>query len=464
MKMPLPDSAPTATHELFRGLGHFRSLLLAVGVVVLLSAHGHAAPRQALPGHQPKALRGLTATGRPAATKRLQVSIGLPLRNTEELEKVLAGLYSSPANDSYHRWLTPEQFAERFGPTEADYQAVMAFARANGLTVAGTHPNRMLVDIEAPVGAIEKAFHVTLRSYQHPKEQRMFFAPDTEPSVEMATPLLHISGLDNLVIPRPLSHQRTAASPAAEGSPQAGSGPGGTYVGSNFRNAYVPGVSLTGTGQSVALVQFGGYYASDITQYETSYGLPNVPLNYVLLNGITSISYNAVSEAALDIEMAISMAPGLSQVITYLGSSTNTILNRIATDNVAKQISASWTYDYDNNTLQIWKQLAAQGQAFFNASGDSDAYPGTPDTPTDVPYITIVGGTTLSMNGAATSWSAETVWNWGNGIGSGGGISTTYGMPVWQQGISMSANHGSTTMRNLPDVAMCADNVRVIYN
>ena len=168
-------------------------------------------------------------------------------------------------------------------------------------------------------------------------------------------------------------------------------------------------------------------------------------------------------EVSLDIEMAISMAPGLKGVIVYEGSTTDDILNRMATDNLAKQIGASWTYPIDANSEQIFLQFAAQGQSFFNASGDSDAYAGAISTPADDPNITIVGGTTLTTSGAGGAWASETVWNWGGGTGSSGGISTLYAIPSWQQGINMTANQGSTTMRNIPDVALTADNVYVIY-
>jgi hypothetical protein len=120
--------------------------------------------------------------------------------------------------------------------------------------------------------------------------------------------------------------------------------------------------------------------------------------------------------------------------------------------------------------------MAAQGQSFFQASGDSDAYTGrqTLDNssqftaPVDSSYLTSVGGTTLAMNGAGASWSSETVWNYNlNGLpneGSGGGISTYYPIPYWQTNVSMAGNSGSTTWRNIPDVAMTADNIFVCYN
>src|SRR5208283_847390 len=112
--------------------------------------------------------------------------------------------------------------------------------------------------------------------------------------------------------------------------------------------------------------------------------------------------------------------------------------------------------------------MALQGQTFFNASGDSDAFTGLIPFPSDSPHITEVGGTTLTMSGKASAYSSETVWNWGieygeDGVGSSGGISTTYAIPTWQTNINMTASKGSTIMRNVPDVALTGDNVWVIY-
>jgi len=396
---------------------------------------------------------------------RLNLSISLPLRDREGLTNLLQQLYD-PASTNYHRFLTPEQFKERFGPTEPDYEAVVTFARTHGLAVTARHPNRTVLSVRATVADVERAFHVTISEYQHPVESRTFFAPDREPSVDLATPLLAVGGLDNYVIPHPC--MRPMASRQA-GANLTGSGPSGAYVGKDFRAAYVPGAPETGTGQTVGLLEFdSGYYQNDITAYETLAGLPNVPVSPVLLDGYNGGAGGGNDEVSLDIEMAISMAPGLSGVLVYEGSTTDDILNRMATDDLAKQIGASWTYPTDAGSEQAFLQMAAQGQSFFNASGDSDAYPGAVPTPADDPNITVVGGTTLTTTGPGGAWSAETVWNWGteydeNGIGSSGGISTRNAIPVWQQGINMSTNQGSTTMRNLPDVAMTADNVYVIY-
>ena len=85
-------------------------------------------------------------------------------------------------------------------------------------------------------------------------------------------------------------------------------------MGKDLRNAYAPGVTLTGAGQTVGLLEFEGFYAGDITTYETMAGLPNVPIQVVLLDGFNGIPVNGdVGEASLDIEIAIAMAPGIEQ-------------------------------------------------------------------------------------------------------------------------------------------------------
>src|SRR5580693_943274 len=108
-----------------------------------------------------------------------------------------------------------------------------------------------------------------------------------------------------------------------------------------------------------------------------------------------------------------------------------------------------------------------QGQSFFQAAGDDDAYTGLIPFPCDSPYLTLVGGTTLTT-GAGASYFSETVWNWGieygiDGIGSGGGISTTYPLPIWQTNINFALCQGSSVKRNVPDVALTAENVYVTF-
>ncbi|HWF19676.1 MAG TPA: protease pro-enzyme activation domain-containing protein, partial [Verrucomicrobiae bacterium] len=441
----------------------FRSLPgLVLGCALALfsiATSAIAAPQLTLsPHHVPAAVANLQPIGRLPASEQLTIAIGLPLRNQDTLSNLLEQLYD-PASTNYHHFLEPQQFAQMFGPTPQDYQALIDFAQTNGLNVKKTHSNRALLTVNGAVSNIEKAFHIALHVYRHPTEDRTFYAPATEPTLDFNVPVLNISGLDNWIVPRPMSLHPMPVD-AAKPSATTGSGPSGNFIGKDFGAAYIPGVALTGTGQSVALVEFDGYYAVDINNYEALAGLPNVTLTNITPDGPITIGSGNI-EVALDIEMAISLAPGLTKVAVYEGNVPDDVLNQIATDKLANQISASWTYGIDSTTVSIFQQYAAQGQSFFNASGDSGAYTDTHSgrnpapTPTDDPYITIVGGTSLTTTGPGGSYVSENTWSWFNtGQGtsaSSGGRSTRYSIPAWQSGISMTANHGSTTARNLPD-------------
>ena len=436
-------------------------------------------------GHVPAPVPYLTAVASLPVAQQINLAIGLPLRNRETLTNLLQQI-SDPSSSSYRQYLTPAQFTERFGPSEQDYLALTEFVKTNGLRVTGLHANRMLLNVGGSVGDIERVFHVTLRSYTHPSEARTFFAPDVEPSLDCQVPVNDISGLSDFSKPHPNFVLRPQGGTVKSAIANSGSGSGGSFMGNDFRAAYLPGVTLTGSGQTVALIQFDGYLASDIAAYESQAGLPSVTLSNVLLDGFsgTPTGNGGEVEVSMDIELAIAMAPGLSRVIVYEGNPNspnfipNDVLNRVVLDNAAKQISCSWTWTGGPSTTtdQIFQQMIAQGQSFFTASGDVDSYKnGAVDNaslfgyPAQSPYVTSVGGTVLTTTGPGGSYLSETVWNtrtWDSKRsaydGSSGGISTFYAIPSWQQGVSMASNGGSTVNRNFPDVALTGDNVFVI--
>jgi len=433
-----------------------------------------AAERQVLHSHVPAAVAqfNLQPVGRLPASKHLHLGICLPLHNNQALGPLVKGIYD-PAGANFHHYLTPEQFNEKFAPTQAHYQAVLTFFKTNGFTVTHTTPGRSFIDVEAPVAGIEKALHVTLRLYQHPTEARQFFAPDVEPSLELDAPVLSISGLNDYVKPHP------RVRPIKKGTPLPRNGSynyaGGTlYMGSDFRHAYAAGTTLTGAGQEVGLFEYDGYTPADITNYEQTAGLPNVPVQEVLLAGLTNNPDNGDEEPSVDIELAISMAPGLDKVVFYRGSSIDGILTEMAEptqeEGLPRQISSSWPSDVDGGTSNCFARLAAQGQSYFYASGDSGALPVDPNgpggtyingaAPSDLePYMTQTGGTDLYMKGTGAAWDSETVWGWDqdnptNGPGgSSGGIELTVPIPDYQKLVNMSAVGGSMSNGNIPDVA-----------
>ncbi len=440
--------------------------LLVCGVATCVTAQNW----RPLKGHLSSAITNLAPAGRMESARTLNLAIGVPLRDPEGLDRFLADIYD-PTSPNYRHYLTPEQFTEKFGATEADYQKVVNFARANGLTVIGTHSDHMLLDVSGPVSAIEKAFQIRMQVYPHPTEKRDFFAPDTEPSVPAGVPIQDICGLNNYEPPRP-KYLKPVPVPLRNGAKPmvTGSGPGGLFMGNDFRAAYAPGVTWTGAGQSIGMLEFDGYYAGDITAYENLAGLPHVPLQIVLTDMFDGTPTppgpnSGNGEVALDIEMAVSMAPGLSSIVLYEAGTNgigNDVLSAMSTNTTISQFASSWTFGLNPRTTMdtYFKKLQSQGQSFFMASGDTGAYTGSVPEPCDDPYVTSVGGMTLSTAGPGGPWLAESTWNTGDGYYmSSGGISVTYTNPVWQQGLSVTANHGSLTKRNLPDVSMVADNI-----
>ena len=138
---------------------------------------------------------------------RWRLDIVLPLRNQAELENFLQELYD-PSSPFYRNFLTVPEFTARFGPSQENYDAVVRFAKTSGFTVVGGSRDGMDVQIMGSVATIESAFHVTIGVYQHPTENRTFYAPDREPTVDLPFQLWHISGLDNYSIPHPLSQHK----------------------------------------------------------------------------------------------------------------------------------------------------------------------------------------------------------------------------------------------------------------
>lgn len=447
---------------------HAISFFVGLIVLILASSDATAAQKKLAAGSVPDVVKRakLAPLKRLAATNEMQLALALPLRDAVGLTNLLRELYD-PASPNFRQWLTPAEFAARFSPSQDDYAQVMAFAKRNGLKITSTHSNRLVLGVKGKVSNVERTFQVRLNAFRHPKEARNFFAPDAEPVVDSKVPIFHISGLDDFSLPRPSALLKpTAVSTSL--TPRAGSGPGGTFAGNDFRKAYAKDTPLTGAGQNVALVQYDGFYPVDITNYVNYIGLSNVPpLIVVDVNGGVPTPGGGSIEVALDIQMVIAMAPGVSNIYVYEAPNPSPwvdMLGQIADDNFAKQVSCSWGGGGPNAAAeQIFLQMAAQGQSFFNASGDNTAFDGAIPFPSESPNITQVGGTTLTTDGSG-DYVSETTWNWGGGQGSSGGISTVVPIPSWQLGLDMTTNQGSFTMRNVPDVALTADDIFIFYD
>jgi len=212
------------------------SLRGILGITFLAACICHAAAQpRLLRGHVPAAVSHLKPVARLPATNQLWLSIGLPLRDSAGLKQFLREVYD-PASPHYRKYVTPEEFAAKWGPTEEDYAAVSRFAQANGLRVAHTHKSRMLLDVTGPGGTIEKAFRVKLQKYRHPTENRDFFAPDSDPAVAAGVSILDIEGLNNYIRPHRLGGKRVPPGGSPGATPlSGGTGPGGTFMAADLR-------------------------------------------------------------------------------------------------------------------------------------------------------------------------------------------------------------------------------------
>jgi subtilase family serine protease len=227
-----------------------------------------------------------------------------------------------------------------------------------------------------------------------------------------------------------------------------------------MRAAYYGG-SLTGSGQSLGLLEYYGTDLADLNTYYTNvHQTNNVPITLLSTDGTsTSCVYPSCddTEQTLDMTQALGMAPGMSSLVMYVGSSDAAIFNAMATASpLNAQLSSSWTWTpadpgTDNPYFQ---QFAAQGQNLFQAAGDSGAWNSSSTIyPADDVYLTSVGGTDLTTSSAGGPWASETAW-----VDGGGGISPdNFAIPSWQTAAASGCSSCSQTLRNGPDVSANAN-------
>jgi kumamolisin len=326
-----------------------------------------------------------------------------------------------------------------------------------------------------------------MRTYRHPTENRTFFSPDSEPTADLPFNLWHISGLDNYSIPHPLYENKTDYAQAhgidaskVVSHATTGSGPSASFLGTDMRAAYYGSGPMTGAGQSLGLLEYYGTDIADLQTYYKNVGQADLSgvVSLVSTDG-TSTACLASSgcddtEQTLDMTQALGMAPGLSSLVMYVGSTDTAMIGAMTTHNpLPGTIGCSWGWTpVDPTSLDpYFQKMAAQGQNFFVASGDSSTwktsnYP----WPAEDGNVVTVGGTDLVTTGAGGKWSSETAW-----VDSGGGIIPhKVAIPSYQKlaGVITSSNKGSTVYRNGPDVSananftfyVCADQTTCTAN
>ncbi|MEU6231722.1 protease pro-enzyme activation domain-containing protein [Kitasatospora sp. NPDC047058] len=439
---------------------------LGVSAAQAASVPNAAAPRVSLPNTVTPAVARSEKKGDVPADQQLSVAVSLKLRNTAELDRFL-GAIATPGTPEYGRYLTPQQFTERFGPTQAAVEQVKAYLAAQGLAVSGVSDNRQVVNAHGTAEQIAKAFGTHESAYLDPQQQRTFFANDAAASVpaDLADVVQGISGLNNHTV-RTTRNVKPATPPAA--APNAAAATPGGFGPAQYDGAYnLDKTGADGTGVTVALWEFDGYSSGNLKTYDSQYGLTGPAVSTVSVDGANydSAPGEGQGEVELDSEIVRGVAPKATQLVYEAPNSDQGEIDmaaKIVADNRVSVISISWGSCEPDTTASSmtavdnsFKQAAAQGISIFSASGDDGSRDCTRSTsgsgvkavdfPASSPHQTGVGGTNLKVSGSA--YSSESAWST-----AGGGVSTVFAKPSWQTGTGVSG-----TMRTVPDVSSNAD-------
>lgn len=444
-----------------------------------------------LTGHMnPKAQSGsdLGRMDSSAVLRGLTLVLGQTPSQQSDLEALLAR-QQDPSSPEYHRWLTPEQFAERFGVSSVDIRKITDWLASQNLHVTGTGRARNWISFDGTAAAVNTAFRAELHRYEI--NGKRHFANSAEPSIPVAldTTIRGIHGLSDFRL-KPKSVRRSVDRSTL--SPQFTSRSGDHFLSPedfatiyNLKPLYDAG--MRGAGQTIVVAGQTQIDLADIQQFRTKFNLPAAAIDVTLAPDTKDpgIDSNEVGEADLDIEWASAAAPEAKIIYVYSNDVMDAVQYAID-QNLAPILSVSYggceaqTARSDAMIFRSWAMQAnAQGMTWFNASGDSggaDCVTGTStsgaglsvDIPASVPEVTGVGGTVFT-EGSATPWNdsntpgggsvrsyiPEAAWNDSaprDPSASGGGASAFFSKPVWQTGIGLP-NDGS---RDVPDVALNA--------
>ncbi|MDR3607705.1 MAG: S53 family serine peptidase [Oligoflexia bacterium] len=407
--------------------------------------------------HIPMAVSSLKDRGLMNENQALPVTIALALNNEDELNQRIAEIYQ-PGNPNYRRFITSQEFQDRYAPTAQQVADAQSFLVQNGIRVVSTSKSGFLIQAQAPAGALNQAFQTEV--HQYAGSSQLKYAPSVDPQMP---PGLSIRAVHGLETPVQLSHH---AVPLAQIQKQGlGSGPRGGLSPANIRTAYNIPTSVDGSGETIALVELDGYNPADISAYDQAFGLPTTTLVNQMVSGATGTAGQNSDEVTLDIELLAAVAPKATIKVYEAPNTSQGLLalyDQIASDNNAQQVSISWGAAEDNYTIsylesesQAFRQMAIEGISVYAASGDQGADANgsklSVEDPGTQPFVTAVGGTQLTLT-TAGAYGYETTWS-----SAGGGISAVWPLPTWQKSLATSQNRASSSMRNVPDISLNAD-------
>jgi kumamolisin len=364
--------------------------------------------------------------------------------------------------------LTRATYASRHGANPASVKLVKAFAKEFGLTVEPMkHPGRCTVHLSGSAAAMQKAFGVTLTMQKTSGgsfrvREGVICLPE-----ELSGHIVAVLGLDNR--PQAKPHFRVATPHVTNVS----------YTPVQVGGLYGFPAGATASGQTIGIIELGGgYRAADLTAYFKTLGLPSPTVTAVAVDGGKNTPGNANGadgEVMLDIEVCAAIAPGAKIAVYFSPNTDQGFIDAISlavhdATNKPGVISISWGGPESSWTAQAMTALdaacqaaAAVGVTITVACGDNGSTDGVSGTgnhvdfPASSPHVLACGGTTLT--GSAGTISSEVVWNelTNNEGATGGGVSTVFPLPSWQQNSNVPAAPAPGGGRGLPDVAGDAD-------
>lgn len=381
-----------------------------------------------MPANYP--LHGISLFFQPSATQQA------------ELKQLLAE-QQNPASPLYHQWLTPDQYAARFGLSEADIEKVQSWLQQQGFSIDSVARSRTMIRFSGTVGQVEQAFQTQMHYYTVNGKRN--FAPSTALSIPAALSgiVLNVGNLDTF---RPQAHviKRTGLAP----KPSFTSGQTGSvfFAPGDIQTVYdmkaLTGGGYTGVGQSIAVLGQSEISLSDIEHFQTAAGLTVKDPTLVLVPGTGSPAFSSgdQGESDLDLEWSSTTASGADVFLVYVGNGTNpttsspySVFDSLAyavDQRIANIITLSYgACEIGNSTTSllqidtILQQAATQGQTFIASSGDSGSTPCygitglTPASnefalsvsyPSSSQYATGVGGSEITSANSAvgTYWTA----------------------------------------------------------
>ena len=479
--------------------------LLAVFCIIGVGAFQflHLAPARAasadapttFPTSRPAVLKQSHIDGPADAQQRIALAIGLRVPNQAALTQYVQDI-SRPSSVNYHRYLTAAQYEGVFSPSKATYSAVEKYLQSAGFTITHTYSNRLLIAFSGTVAQANHTFGVSLKSYTAP-DHSSYYANDTDPQLPawLASQVQSFTGLNNAIrFQHPPLNTRTVqkAIPTPLTNTCPGHDPKGQYLtpdqtatAYNLDSMYNAG--FQGEGQSIALFELATFNTSDLTAYAACYGHSHTALQTVVAGSSSVASDSGIVEVELDSQLILSAAPKLGRLVIY--EAGNDEADRLAewaqiVQDAVPVVSTSWgdcELNMDPSEIQqenvLFTAAAAQGQSVFAASGDSGSAGCAFDQPDNgtqpfkglsagdpgsQPFVTSVGGTTLSIDSTSSAYSREVAWNnlpagQYSGGASGGGISKYWVAPSWQSGPGVNNSSTSATPCSAPSGSFCRE-------